>query len=101
MCLSILCVYICSQFYKAQLASYSSIRDDYMRKYAQFPLAIELEKRKLELAAAQTRLEELEAVKQDLKHKIFYKESEFTGLFVITCTFSSCCQASGLHSAVF
>ncbi|CAG5130905.1 unnamed protein product, partial [Candidula unifasciata] len=64
------------KFYEAQLANYSSIRDDYMKKYTSFPLAVELEKKKQALAAAQRQLDDIMTVKQDLESRIASKEDE-------------------------
>lgn len=60
-----------------QLANYSSIEDEYMKKYTSFPLAVELEKKKNALATAQRQYDDIMVVKQDLEGKIALKEGEF------------------------
>ncbi|BFZ19878.1 hypothetical protein BsWGS_22917 [Bradybaena similaris] len=64
------------KFYAVQLANYSSIEDEYMKKYTNFPLAIELEKKKHALATTQRQFDDIMAAKQDLEGKIALKEGE-------------------------
>ncbi|CAL1537777.1 unnamed protein product [Lymnaea stagnalis] len=64
------------KFYKENIVKYSDIRDDHMRKYRCFPMAIELENKKAEVLSAQELVSQAESTKTSLKEMVAAKEDE-------------------------
>ncbi|XP_059173638.1 uncharacterized protein LOC131954124 [Physella acuta] len=65
-----------SKFYKEHVANYSNIRDDYMRKYKAFPLAMILQENMAKLEENKVKVKQTGEVEAELKAKIASIEDE-------------------------